>query len=174
MEFNRKRPVCPRDGPGFSRGRVPFVPGTVPVCPEHRPLKKFMFIGFSCPRLPTNAIILRRKFPLPRGAKATNVPNSDNCRRLCTNCRGLKPPFESPHLDFPELSEATAIAEQSLDWRCTQNRTLLVLLHPNSQQRRKRCSNPAHHMLPNELGMPPWTWELGPNLHSPRRACCLR
>ena len=41
----------------LSQGRVPFgrwdgsrfVAGTVPVCPQHRPAKMFMFIVFSCP-----------------------------------------------------------------------------------------------------------------------------
>ena len=51
VEFNRKRPVCPRDGsqfvlregPRLSQGRFLFVPETVPP-------KMFMFIGFfSCP-----------------------------------------------------------------------------------------------------------------------------
>ena len=46
VEFNRERPVCPRDGshfvpgtgPGLSQGRFLFVPNTVPP-------KMFMFIG---------------------------------------------------------------------------------------------------------------------------------
>ena len=50
VEFNRKRPVCPRDRPQFvpgmgsrlSQGRFLFVPDTVP--PE-----MFMFIGFFLP-----------------------------------------------------------------------------------------------------------------------------
>ena len=29
----------PGTGPGLSQGRIPLVPGTVPVCPEHRPAK---------------------------------------------------------------------------------------------------------------------------------------
>ena len=42
-----------------------------------------------------------RKIPLRKWPKrATKV---HNCRRLCANAEsGLKPPFESPHLDFPE------------------------------------------------------------------------
>ena len=99
-------------------GRFPhlslFVPNTV-VCPEHRPPKKFMFIGFFLPTIAHKRHHLAAKVPSTKGPKATNMPNSDNCRRLYTNCRSLKPPFESPHLDFPELSEATAIAEESLN-----------------------------------------------------------
>ena len=38
----------PRTGPSLCLGRVPFVPGKVPVCPGHRPVphEMFMFIGF--------------------------------------------------------------------------------------------------------------------------------
>ena len=36
----------PRAGPNVSQGGSPSVPGTVPVCPEHRPAKMFMFVGF--------------------------------------------------------------------------------------------------------------------------------
>ena len=35
----------------------------------------------NCPRLPTNVVILWRKFPLQKATKA------HNCARLCTNCR---------------------------------------------------------------------------------------
>ena len=42
VEFNREWPVCPRDGSHF-------VPGTVPVCPEHRPAKNvYVYWFFSC------------------------------------------------------------------------------------------------------------------------------
>ena len=30
---------------GLSQGRIPFVPGTVPVCAEHRPAQNFMLFG---------------------------------------------------------------------------------------------------------------------------------
>ena len=45
----------------------------------------------NCPRLPTIVVILRRKFPLERGPKVHTIV--DNC----------VPPFESPHLDVPDL-----------------------------------------------------------------------
>ena len=53
----------------------------------------------NCPRSPTIDVILRRKFPLERG------PNGPQKRTIVDNCAqiaesGLKPPFESPHLDF--------------------------------------------------------------------------
>ena len=40
----------PGTGTGLSKDRVPLVPDTLPVCPEHRPSEMFMFIGFSCPK----------------------------------------------------------------------------------------------------------------------------
>ena len=46
MDFNRRRPVCPRDGSWewsrLSQGRFLFVPETVPM---------FMFIGFFLPKI---------------------------------------------------------------------------------------------------------------------------
>ena len=37
-------------GPSLSQGQVLFVPGTVPVCPEHRPAQNVYVYCFSCPR----------------------------------------------------------------------------------------------------------------------------
>ena len=55
----------------------------------------------NCPRLPTIVVILRRKFPLERGPKRPQKCTIvDDCARIAES--GLKPPFESPHLDFPE------------------------------------------------------------------------
>ena len=39
----------PGTGPGLSQGRVPFVPGTVPVCPEHRPAQRGLCLLFFLP-----------------------------------------------------------------------------------------------------------------------------
>ena len=36
----------PGTGPNSSQGGVPFVPGTLPVCPRHLRPKMFMLIGF--------------------------------------------------------------------------------------------------------------------------------
>ena len=47
-ESNRKRPVCPGTGPNLSRGGVPFVPGTVPVCPGRRPAQN-VYVYFFLP-----------------------------------------------------------------------------------------------------------------------------
>ena len=46
------REVCvPGTGPILSRGGVPFVPGTAPVCPGHRPSEDvYVYWFFSCPR----------------------------------------------------------------------------------------------------------------------------
>ena len=42
----------PRTGPILSRGGVPFVPGTVPVCPGHRPAENvYVYWFFSCPNV---------------------------------------------------------------------------------------------------------------------------
>ena len=50
VELNRERPVCPRTGPILSRGGVPFVPRTVPVCPGHCPAENvYVYWFFSCP-----------------------------------------------------------------------------------------------------------------------------
>ena len=50
VELNRERPVFPRDGYHLSRGGVPFVPGTVPVCPGDRPAENvYVYWVFSCP-----------------------------------------------------------------------------------------------------------------------------
>ena len=55
VEFNRERPVCPRDGSRdgshFVPERVPFVPGTVPVCPGHRPAENVYVYWFFLARL---------------------------------------------------------------------------------------------------------------------------
>ena len=55
----------------------------------------------NCPRCPTIVAILRRKFPLERGPKrpqkCTIVDDF-----VQTAESGLKPPFESPHVDFPD------------------------------------------------------------------------
>ena len=55
----------------------------------------------NCPRLPTIVVILRRKFPLERGPKRPQKCTIvDDCAQIAES--GLKLPFESPHLDFPE------------------------------------------------------------------------
>ena len=56
----------------------------------------------NCPRLPTIVIILWRKFPLKKGPKRPQKCTIvDDCVQIAKS--GLKPPFESPHLDFPNL-----------------------------------------------------------------------
>ena len=54
---------------------------------------------YNCPRLPTTVSILRRKLPLkgPKGPQKCTIV--DDCAQIAES--GLKPPFESPHLDFP-------------------------------------------------------------------------
>ena len=53
----------------------------------------------NCPRLPTIVVFLRRKERGPkRPQKCTIV---DDCAQIAES--GLKPPFESPHLDFPDF-----------------------------------------------------------------------
>ena len=55
----------------------------------------------DCPRLPTIVVILRRKFPLERRPKRPQKCTIvDDCAQIAES--GLKPPFESPHLDFPD------------------------------------------------------------------------
>ena len=55
----------------------------------------------NCPRLPTIVVISRRKLPLERGPKSRQKCRIvDDCAQIAES--GLKPPFESPHLDFPE------------------------------------------------------------------------
>ena len=47
-----KGQFVPGTGPILSRGGVPFVPGTVPVCPRHRPAENvYVYWFFSCPFL---------------------------------------------------------------------------------------------------------------------------
>ena len=41
----------PGTGPNLSQGGVPFVPGTVSVCPGHRPAQLIYIIGFFLPEL---------------------------------------------------------------------------------------------------------------------------
>ena len=56
----------------------------------------------NCPRLPTIVVILQQKFPLERGPKGPQKCTIvDDCVQIAES--GLKPSFESPHLDFPEL-----------------------------------------------------------------------
>ena len=57
----------------------------------------------NCPRLPTIVVILRRNLAQKergpkRPQKCTIV---DDCAQIAES--GLKPPLESPHLDFPDL-----------------------------------------------------------------------
>ena len=53
----------------------------------------------NCPRLPTIVVTLRRKLPLERGPKRPQKCTIvDDCAQIVES--GLKPPFESPHLDF--------------------------------------------------------------------------
>ena len=55
----------------------------------------------NCPRLPTIVVILWRKFPSERGPKRPQKCTIvHDCAQIAES--GLKPPFESPHLDFPE------------------------------------------------------------------------
>ena len=56
----------------------------------------------NCPRLPTIVVILRPEFPLKRGPKRPQKCTIvDDCARIAES--GLKPPFESPHLDVPDF-----------------------------------------------------------------------
>ena len=51
-ELNRKHGrFVPERGPRLSRGEVPFVPGTVPVCPGHRPAQNAYVYWFFLPEL---------------------------------------------------------------------------------------------------------------------------
>ena len=55
----------------------------------------------NCPRLPTIVVILCRKFPSEKGPKRPRKCTIvDDCAQIAES--GFKPPFESPHLDFPE------------------------------------------------------------------------
>ena len=55
----------------------------------------------NCPRLPTS---VRRQFPLERGPKGPQKCTIivDDCAQIAES--GLTPPFESPHLNFPNAS----------------------------------------------------------------------
>ena len=69
----------------------------------------------TCPRLPTIVVILRRKFPLERGPKGPQKCTIvDDCARITKS--GLKPPFESPHLDFPESCELRQKLGKTNSW----------------------------------------------------------
>ena len=49
VQFDRRRPACRRDGSQLFQGREAFVPGTVPVCPWHRPAQNvYVYWSFSC------------------------------------------------------------------------------------------------------------------------------
>ena len=51
LVWNSTENSLSQGGPGLSHTRVPFVAGTVPVCPEHRPAQNvYMFVGFVCPK----------------------------------------------------------------------------------------------------------------------------
>ena len=55
----------------------------------------------NCPRSPTIVAILQRKFLLERRPKEPRKCTIvDDCAQIAES--GLKPPFESPHVDFPE------------------------------------------------------------------------
>ena len=44
--LTEKGRFVPGTGPNLSRGGVPFVPGTVPVCPGHRPAQNVYVYWF--------------------------------------------------------------------------------------------------------------------------------
>ena len=57
----------------------------------------------NCPQLPTIVVILWRKFPSERGPKRPQKCTIvHDCAQIAES--GLKPPFESPHLDFPDTN----------------------------------------------------------------------
>ena len=61
------------------------------------PKKKQGKEGQGCSRLPTNAVILRRKFPLERGPKGPpKCTIVDDCVQTAESGPGLKAPLESP------------------------------------------------------------------------------
>ena len=56
----------------------------------------------NCPRLPTIVVILDESSPLRKGPKRPQMCIIvDDCAQLAES--GLKPPFESPQLDFPDV-----------------------------------------------------------------------
>ena len=62
----------------------------------------------NCPRLTTIVVILWGKFPLERGPKRPQKCTIvDDCAQTAE--RGLKPPFESLHLDFPNLLQQMSL-----------------------------------------------------------------
>ena len=54
----------------------------------------------DCPRLPTTVVMLHRKFPLKSEPQMCTIV--DDCAQIAES--GLKPPFESSHLDSQELN----------------------------------------------------------------------
>ena len=55
----------------------------------------------NCPRFPTIVVILRQKLPSESGPKRPQKGTIvDDCAQFAES--DLKPPFESPHLDFPD------------------------------------------------------------------------
>ena len=56
--------------------------------------------------MPTTVVILQQKIPLQRGPKAPQMCTIvDDCARIAES--GLKPPFESPHVDFLDYVPST-------------------------------------------------------------------
>ena len=91
----------------------------------------------NCPRLPTIVVILWRKFPLERGPKRPQKCTiMDDCARMA-GC-GRRPPFESPHLDFPDFRGR--LRQRKSTFKRIFVRTLVCIFH---DPRSDRLSNLA-------------------------------
>ena len=107
VEFNRKRPACPRDGSrfvpgtglGLSQRRVPFVPNTVPR-------KMFMCIGDFLARIWTRGgrTFLKKCPPAGTGTKIGFPSETRLLERRILECK-RKPDANANVLGRPRFSD---------------------------------------------------------------------
>ena len=71
----------------------------------------------NCARLPTIVVIFDESSPLRKGPKKPQMRTVvDDCAQIAES--GLKPPIESPHLDFPEFCKNPNFTRNSLRVSC--------------------------------------------------------
>ena len=119
----QKRPVCPKDGSQFvPETIVPLVPGTVPVCPKHRPAHNvYVYCFFSCqnisftslrkpppPRFQENAFGVKRPFSrtVPGYSQSSSLNSESDSQNVKFHSRNDISQLEHKKLQFSEqLSE---------------------------------------------------------------------
>ena len=86
VELNRERPDYPRDGSGLSQEQVPFVPGTVPVCPGHRPAQNVYVYCFSLGRFQEFPHVQSVRVWQYEPARKWNKSSFESVPQVCSWC----------------------------------------------------------------------------------------